>query len=24
MRAWYGKAYVPSLLPPNFSLDEIK
>jgi hypothetical protein len=24
MRAWYGKAYVPSLLPPNFSLDDIK
>ena len=24
MRAWNGKAYVPSLLPPNFSLDEIK
>ncbi len=24
MRAWKGVAYVPSLLPPNFSLDEIK
>jgi hypothetical protein len=24
MRNWYGQAYVPSLLPPNFSLDEIK
>lgn len=24
MRAHVGKAYVPSLLPPNFSLDEIK
>ena len=24
MRDWHGKAYVPSLLPPNFSLDEIK
>ena len=24
MRAWSGKAYVPSLLPPNFSLDDIK
>jgi hypothetical protein len=24
MRAYVGKAYVPSLLPPNFSLDEIK
>ena len=24
MRAWYGKAYVPSLLPPNFSTDDIK
>jgi Protein of unknown function (DUF2844) len=24
MRAWSGQAYVPSLLPPNFSLDEIK
>jgi Protein of unknown function (DUF2844) len=24
MRAWRGQAYVPSLLPPNFSLDEIK
>jgi hypothetical protein len=24
MRAWNGKAYVPSLLPPNFSLDDIK
>jgi hypothetical protein len=24
MRAWRGRAYVPSLLPPNFSLDEIK
>ncbi len=24
MRAWRGKAYVPSLLPPNFQLDEIK
>jgi Protein of unknown function (DUF2844) len=24
MRAWKGQAYVPSLLPPNFSLDEIK
>ncbi len=24
MRAWSGRAYVPSLLPPNFSLDEIK
>jgi hypothetical protein len=24
MRAWRGAAYVPSLLPPNFSLEEIK
>jgi len=24
MRAWRGVAYVPSLLPPNFSLDDIK
>ena len=24
MRAWSGRAYVPSLLPPNFSTDEIK
>jgi hypothetical protein len=24
MRHWYGHAYVPSLLPPNFSLDDIK
>jgi hypothetical protein len=24
MRAWNGKAWVPSLLPPNFSVDEIK
>src|SRR5580692_10969129 len=24
MRAWRGAAYVPSLLPPNFSLDDIK
>jgi hypothetical protein len=24
MRAWKGVAYVPSLLPPNFPLDEIK
>jgi Protein of unknown function (DUF2844) len=24
MRAYFGKAYVPSLLPPNFVLDEIK
>jgi hypothetical protein len=24
MRAWKGVAYVPSLLPPNFSLDDIK
>lgn len=24
MRAWTGVAYVPSLLPPNFSLSEIK
>jgi hypothetical protein len=24
MRAWRGMAYVPSLLPPNFPLDEIK
>ncbi len=24
MRAFYGNAYVPSLLPPNFSVDEIK
>jgi hypothetical protein len=24
MRYWNGKAYVPSLLPPNFSLDDIK
>jgi hypothetical protein len=23
MRAWRGVAYVPSLLPPNFSLDEL-
>lgn len=24
MRAFYGSAYVPSLLPPNFSVDNIK
>ena len=24
MRNWYGQAYVLSLLPPNFSLDDIK
>lgn len=24
MRAFYGSAYVPSLLPPNFSVDGIK
>jgi hypothetical protein len=24
MRAWSGKAYVPSLLPPNFSVGDIK
>ncbi len=24
MRAWSGKAYVPSLLPPSFSLGDIK
>jgi hypothetical protein len=24
MRAWAGQAYVPSLLPPNFSVDDIK
>ena len=24
MRAWSGKAYVSSLLPPNFSLGDIK
>ncbi|MGH8207985.1 MAG: DUF2844 domain-containing protein [Steroidobacteraceae bacterium] len=24
MRAWKGRAYVPALLPPNFSLDDIK
>jgi hypothetical protein len=24
MRAWSGKAYVPALLPPNFSLGDIK
>jgi hypothetical protein len=24
MRNWYGQAYVVSLLPPNFSLDDIK
>jgi hypothetical protein len=24
MRAFYGNAYVPSLLPPNFSADDIK
>jgi hypothetical protein len=24
MRAWKGVAYVPSLLPPNFPLNEIK
>lgn len=24
MRSWKGKAYVPSLLPPNFPVDEIK
>jgi hypothetical protein len=24
MRSWHGQAYVPSLLPPNFSLDDIK
>ena len=23
MRSWSGKAYVPALLPPNFSPDEI-
>lgn len=24
MRAWTGKAYVPALLPPNFSVDDIQ
>jgi hypothetical protein len=24
MRSWHGQAYVPSLLPPNFSLEDIK
>jgi hypothetical protein len=24
MRAFYGYAYVPSLLPPNFSVDDIQ
>lgn len=24
MRAWTGTAYVPSLVPPNFSLEDIK
>jgi hypothetical protein len=24
MRSWHGQAYVRSLLPPNFSLDDIK
>ncbi len=24
MRAFYGSAYVPSLLPPNFSVDDIQ
>jgi hypothetical protein len=24
MRAFYGRAYVPSLVPTNFSLDDIK
>jgi hypothetical protein len=24
MRAWVGQAYVPGLLPPNFSVDDIK
>ncbi|HEY6925119.1 MAG TPA: DUF2844 domain-containing protein [Steroidobacteraceae bacterium] len=24
MRAWSGKAYVPALLPPNFSVDDIR
>jgi Protein of unknown function (DUF2844) len=24
MRAWKGKAYVPALLPPNFSVDDIQ
>ena len=24
MRAWSGKAYVPSLLPPNFSVSDIQ
>ena len=24
MRAWRGKAYVPALLPPNFSVDDIR
>jgi hypothetical protein len=24
MRAWSGQAYVPELLPPNFSVDDIK
>jgi Protein of unknown function (DUF2844) len=24
MRAWNGRAYVPSLLPPNFSVSDIK
>ena len=24
MRAWVGQAYVPGLLPPNFSVDDIQ
>jgi hypothetical protein len=24
MRAWRGKAYVPALLPPGFSVDELQ
>jgi Protein of unknown function (DUF2844) len=24
MRAWRGKAYVPALLPPDFSVDDIR
>lgn len=24
MRAWRGKAYVPALLPPSFSVDDIR
>jgi len=24
MRAWTGKAYVPALLPPDFSVDDIR